>query len=184
MAVTKTGAKRKVVYNPKYLFVTPFVDGVKGSVTYQIEDVIKDTTSITQNDNTETKIEKEFSADALINVIQAGDYVFACEIGDMQEDLLEKLCGYKKDAVSGKVYAPSGYTELFAEVSLVLEFGGKLIAATLPKVQLNSKTTIDSLSSNVGRISMNGSGLNIELTDGSNKYTTPYLVDFDFKLPV
>lgn len=183
MAVVKTGAKRKVIYNPKYLFVTPFTGGVKGNTTYQIEDVIKDSTSITQNDNTETKVEKEFSADALINVVQAGDYVFACEIGDMQEDLLEKLCGFKKDAVSGKVYAPAGYTEVFAEIALVFEFDGKYTASIMPKVQLNSKSTMDSFSSNVGRISVNGSGMNLEMTDGSNKYVTPFIVDFDYQLP-
>lgn len=183
MAVTKSSVSAKKIYNPKFIYVTPFADGVKGETTYSLEDIIRDSTQITQEDAEETQVENELKAEPIINNIKAGAYTFATEVGDMQADLLKALVGFSVDDTSHKAYAPAGYTEVFAEVTLVFEVGGKYIAAIMPKVQLNSKVLIDSLSSSVGRISVSGIGYTLEVTDGMKKYISPYYMDFDFTLP-
>lgn len=183
MAVVKSSLKAVKVYNPKFIYLTPLADGVKGETTYSLEDIIRDTTTISQEDAEETAVENELKSEPIINNIKAGAYTFATEVADMQADLLKALTGFSVDETSGKAYAPAGYTEVFAEIALVFEIGGKYVAAIMPKVQLNSKVTIDSLSSSVGRVAINGVGYTMEITDGMKKYDSPFYVDYDFTLP-
>lgn len=184
MAVTKTGAKAVKLYNPKYLYITPFADGVKGETVYMVENVVRDTTTITQNDNEENPVDNEFVSEPIVNNVVAGSYTFNTEVGDLQGDLVKALAGFDVDAVSSKIYAPSGYKEVFAEITLVFDAGnGKYYAAIMPKVQLNSTVLIESLNTSVGRLTIAGTGYNLEMTDGDNKYTTPFMIDPDFTLP-
>ena len=184
MAVTKTSATSLKVYNPKYLYITPFTDSTtKGSTTYMVEDVVRDSVTLTQEDNEENPVENEFSSTPIINNITAGSYTFTAEVGDLQGELAKALAGFDVDSTSGKIYAPSGYVEVFAEIALVFESGSSYIAAILPKVQLNSIVLIESLNSSIGKITINGTGYELEMTDGSNTYTTPFIIDPDFTLP-
>lgn len=181
--VVKSSLKSVKVYNPKYIYITPFADGVEGETTYSLEDIIRDSTEITQEDAEETSVDNELKSEPIINNIKAGSYTFTTEVGDMQADLLKELTGFSVDETSGKAYAPSGYIEVFAKIALVFEIGGKYVAAIMPKVQLNSKVTIDSLSSSVGRVTINGTGYSVEITDGMKKYNSPYYMDYDYALP-
>lgn len=97
----------------------------------------------------------------------------------MQQLLLEKLCGYKKGTNNtDRVFAPSSYTPIYAEIALAFKISDtKYVAAVLPKVQLNSKATFDSLSSSMGRITLAGTGLNIAVQDGSDTIETPFYID-------
>lgn len=169
------------VYNPYALYVTPWSsETTKGSTTYMLDEVIRDTTTITQEDPSENKIENEFSSAPIINTITLGSYTFSAEVADMSPELLQILCGYTVDTNKEKAYAPSTYAPLYAEISLVFAAtGGKYIAATLPKVQLNSKATLDSLSTSMGRITLAGTGLNATV-DGKQ---TPFVLDTEFELP-
>jgi hypothetical protein len=180
MAVTEITNKVKV-YNPYALYVTPWTsETTKGSATYKLDEVIRDTTTITQEDPTENKIENEFSSAPIINTVTLGSYTFSAEVADMSPELLQILCGYSVDTNKEKAYAPSTYAPVYAEISLVFAAtGGKYIAATLPKVQLNSKATLDSLSSSMGRITLAGTGLNASI-DGK---TTPFVIDTKYELP-
>ena len=180
MALSEITNKVKV-YNPYALYVTPWSsETAKGSTTYKLDEVIRDTTTITQEDPTENKIENEFSSAPIVNTVTLGSYTFSAEVADMSPELLKILCGYTTDTNNEKAYAPSTYAPLYAGISLVFAAaGGKYIAATLPKVQLNSKATLDSLSSSMGRITLAGTGLNATV-DGK---TTPFVLDIDFDLP-
>lgn len=180
MAVTTITNKVKV-YNPYALYVTPWSsETTKGSATYKLDEVIRDTTTITQEDPTENKIENEFSSAPIINTVTLGSYTFSAEVADMSPELLQILCGYSVDTNKEKAYAPSAYAPVYAEISLVFAAaGGKYIAATLPKVQLNSKATLDSLSTSMGRITLAGTGLNATV-DGKQ---TPFVLDTEFELP-
>lgn len=181
MAVIEITNKVKV-YNPYAIYVTPWTsETTKGSSTYKLDEVIRDTTIITQEDPTENKIENEFSSAPIINTVTLGSYTFSAEVADMSPELLQILCGYTTDTSKEKAYAPSTYAPVYAEISLVFAAtGGKYIAATLPKVQLNSKATLDSLSTSMGRITLAGSGLNATV-DGKQ---TPFVLDTEFELPV
>lgn len=180
MAVSTISSKVKV-YNPYALLVTPWTsETTKGTNTYKLDEVIRDTTTITQEDPTENKIENEFSSAPIINTVTLGSYTFSAEVADMAPELLKILCGYTTDTNNEKAYAPSTYAPLYAEISLVFSsIGGTYIAATLPKVQLNSKATLDSLSSSMGRITLAGTGLNATV-DGKQ---TPFVLDTQFELP-
>ena len=180
MAVQEITNKVKV-YNPYALYVTPWTsETTKGTATYKLDEVIRDTTTISQEDPTENKIENEFSAAPIINTVTLGAYTFSAEVADMSPELLQILCGYTTDTNKEKAYAPSTYAPLYAEISLVFaSVGGKYIAATLPKVQLNSKATLDSLSTSMGRITLAGTGLNASV-DGKQ---TPFVLDTEFELP-
>lgn len=180
MALAELTNKVKV-YNPYALYVTPWTsETTKGSTTYKLDEVIRDSTTISQDDPTENKIENEFSSAPIINTVTLGSYTFSAEVADMSPDLLKILCGYTTDTANEKAYAPSTYAPLYAEISLVFAAtGGTYIAATLPKVQLNSKATLDSLSSSMGRITLAGTGLNATV-DGKQ---TPFILDTAFELP-
>ena len=181
MALKDVSATKVKIYNPFGLYVTPFTnETTKGTNTYFLDEVIRDTTTITQEDPTENRIENEFGSAPILNNVQLGSYTFSAEVADMQPELLQILCGYSTDTNKEKAYAPSTYAAVYAEISLVFSAaGGKYIAATLPKVQLNSKATLDSLSSSMGRITLAGTGLNANV-DGK---TTPFVLDTEFDLP-
>lgn len=180
MALTELTNKVKV-YNPYALYVTPWTSETsKGSSVYKLDEVIRDTTTITQEDPEENKIENEFGSAPIINTVTLGSYTFSAEVADMSPELLKILCGYSTDTNNEKAYAPSTYAPVYAEISLVFAAtGGTYIAATLPKVQLNSKATLDSLSTSMGRITLAGTGLNATV-DGKQ---TPFVLDTAFELP-
>lgn len=176
MALKDISESRVKIYNPFGLYVTPFKnENEKGDETYFLDEVIRDTTTITQEDPTENKIENEFGSAPILNNVQLGAYTFSAEVADMQPELLNALCGYIEDGK--KSYAPSTYTPVFAEIALVFKAGEtKYVAAILPKVQLNSKATFDSLSTSMGRITLAGTGLNLTV-DGKS---TPFYLDADY----
>ena len=119
----------------------------------------------------------------IINNIIAGSYTFATEIGDLQSDLLSDLLGFKVDATSKTAYAPDGYVEKFAKIEMVFQAGEKYRAVVIPKLQLSPTITLDSMSTTIGRIALGGTALTTEVTDGSNKYQTPFYIVEDYTLP-
>lgn len=183
MAVTKTGATAVKIYNPYAMYITPFADGVKGTKTYQMQDIVRDSTSVSQDDAEENRVENEYGSAPIANNMKQGSYTFTTQVADYQTGLLKDLAGFEIDEVSGKAYAPATYKEVFAEVALVFQSGEKYYAAILPKVQLNTKTTLESFSTSVGTLTINGVGYMMEMKDGDNDYTTPFIFDDDYVLP-
>lgn len=179
MALKDISTGKVKIYNPYGLYVTPYKnENEKGEETYFLSEVIRDTTTITQEDPTENRIENEFSSAPILNTVQLGSYTFSAEVADMQPELLKALCGYVIDGK--KTYAPSVYTPVYAEIALVFKLSeGQFVAATLPKVQLNSKATFDSLSTSMGRITLAGTGLNMSV-DGRE---TPFVLDAAYVRP-
>lgn len=176
--VTNIASKHLQVFNPDALYVTPFDGDSRGTTTYKLTEVIRDTTTISQDDPTENKVENEFGSAPILNNVQLGSYTFSAEVADMQQDLLVALCGYIKGETADRTFAPSTYTPVYAEIALAFKTGdNKYVAAVLPKVQLNSKATFDSLSTSMGRITLAGTGLNIAVQDGPGTKETPFYID-------
>lgn len=175
------------VFNPTAIYVTPFTinsegNSVRGTETYQLNEVIRDSTSITQDDPEETAIENEFGSAPIINNVTLGSYQFSAQVANMHQTLLNKLCGFKVGKIkTDRVYAPSTYVPIYAEIVLAFQVDAdKVVAAVLPKVQLNSKATFESLSSSMGTITLAGTGQNIALsdTDASGKpIESPFYID-------
>lgn len=183
--VHKSSTTKKTVYNPKFLAITPYEDNALGDDVYLLQEVIRDSTSISQDEAETNNIENEFSSSPIVTNVVPGSYNFAANVGDMQADLLKALMGFKVDATSGIAYAPAGYVEVFAKVELVFQVGGTAaeptyLAVVLPRVQLNASVTIESLNSSVGTIAIAGIANEVEVTDGSNTYRTAMYVDPDF----
>ena len=178
-SVTNIDSTALKVFNPDAIYVTPFAENVRGTTTYKLSEVIKDSTSINQDDPETQKIENEFSSAPILNNVTLGSYQFSAEVADMQSTLLEKLCGYTKGTTAtDKTFAPAKYVPIFAEIVLAFKVSdSKTVAAVLPKVQLNSKATFESLSSNMGTITLAGTGQNIAVQDGDTTVETPFYVD-------
>lgn len=183
MATTITGTRgtSKKIYNPKFIFITPWKDEKNpGTKAWKCEDVIRDTTTITQEENTENVVENELESSPIINNIIAGNYTVSTEIADLQPDLLTDLLGFQVSTDKLKAYAPSGYKTKYAEFSLVFQNpDGTYTAAILPQVQLNPTVTIDSLSTSLGRIVLSGTSKAVAV----NGITTPFYIDYAYKLP-
>ena len=181
--IKETGALH--ILNPDALYVTPLVKGSDGEYskdgskpTYKLKEVIRDTTTIAQEDPTENKIENEFGSAPIESNMQLGNYTFSAEVADMQQDLLVDLCGYVKGDATDRTFAPATYSPVYAEIALVFNAGGgKYVAAVLPKVLLNSKATFDSLSTSMGRITLAGTAQNIQVSDGTGVKNTPFYID-------
>lgn len=186
--VTSTGNGAVKLSKPSHIIIRPFTaDGIAGNDYYDLDDVVRDTTSISQDDNDTTDIERETSDTPILSIVTTGKYQFAAEVADTQADVLSALCGFIKDT-DGKVYAPSGYKLLYAEVAVVFDNadGTTCTALILPKLQLNSKTTIESLNSNLAKVALAGTGQLAEITkaDGSTKIKVPFYIDPSYTLPV
>lgn len=95
MAVNKTGAKAKKFIKPSYIVATLFTgseqDDVPKGDSYILEDVVEDTTSISQDDNDVNDIECETSDSPIISIVKLGKYQFTAEVADTQKDLLIAL---------------------------------------------------------------------------------------------
>lgn len=184
--VTSTGNSAVKLSKPSHIIVRPFnASGVAGDEYYDLDDVVRDTTSIAQDDNDATDIERETSDTPILSIVTTGKYQFAAEVADTQADVLSALCGFTKDT-DGKIYAPSGYKLMYAEVAVVFDNAdGTHTALILPKLQLNSKTTIESLNTNLAKVALAGTGQLAEITkaDSKTKIKVPFYIDPKYALP-
>ena len=93
------------------------------------------------------------------------------------------LCDFTYDETTKKVYAPAAYKAKYAKVDVV--FGTK--AVVVPKVQLNSKVTMESLNTSVGKIALAGTAqlasLKIGASGTQKTIKTPYYLDEDYTMP-
>ncbi len=182
--VHSTGASAIKLSKPTHIIVRPYTTaGVAGEDYYDLDDVVRDTTSISQDDNSTTDIERETSDTPIYSIITTGKYQFSAEVADTQADVLVALCGFTKGTSDNKVYAPSGYTNMYAEVAVVFENGGKNVALILPKLQLNSKTTIESLNTNLAKVALAGTAQLADITVNGKAAKVPFYIDNDYTLP-
>ena len=182
--VTSTGAGAIKLSKPSHIIVRPFNGDAAGDDYYDLDDVVRDTTSISQDDNDTTDIERETSDTPIMSIVTTGKYQFAAEVADTQAPVLTALCGFTK-GTDGKIYAPSGYKLMYAEVAVVFDNadGTTHTALILPKLQLNSKTTIESLNSNLAKVALAGTGQLVEVNDDSGTRKTPFYIDPAYTLP-
>ena len=173
--VTNTGAGALKLVKPDAIVVTLFTgeetDDIPKGDSYVLDDVIRDTTSIAQDDNSTSDIERETSDTPILSVVTSGKYQLAAEVADTQKDLLVALCD------------PAAYKTKYAKVDVV--FGTK--AVVVPKVQLNSKVTMESLNTSIGKIALAGTAqlaaLKIGASGTQKTIKTPYYLDENYTMP-
>lgn len=185
--VTNTGAGALKLVKPDAIVVTLFAgteaDDIPKGDSYVLDDVIRDTTSIAQDDNSTSDVERETSDAPILSIVTSGKYQLAAEVADTQKDLLVALCDFTYDETTKKVYAPAAYKIKYAKVDIV--FGTK--AVVVPKVQLNSKVTMESLNTSVGKIALAGTAqlaaLKIGASGTQKTIKTPYYLDENYTMP-
>lgn len=190
--VTNTGSTAIKLVKPKYIVASLYTgaeaEGAEpAGDTFILEDVVRDTFSISQDDNDTTDIERETSDTPIKSIVTLGAWQIAAEVADTNGELLAGLCGFTYDATVKKAYAPSSYEERYAKVSVAFtnpKDNTKLSAYTLPKVQLNSKMTIESLNSNIGRIALAGTAQLAKVSVNGGTIDTPFYAEEEYTLPV
>lgn len=156
MADATVFGTRRVFANLKHLYMTPWE--VVGSVeklsdtTYDIVDVVADTTSVEQAENEVNTLDHEFSNTPLYENVNLGDKTFTCESIDLQDDVLATLFGWTKG--TDGVYAPTSYKDLY--VAIELGFNSTDDVVVLPKVKLNSRAVVASMKTDASRANITG----------------------------
>lgn len=151
---------RRVFSNLAYIRVTPWSTETSGpdKDTYDITEVVADTTSIEQADNDSNVLEHEFSANPLFENITLGDKTFSCESIDLQDAVLKGLFGWKALSSDAGVVAPTEYKHMYATIEM--GFVNSEDEIVLPKVLLNSKTVIASMKTDASRANITGTCYN------------------------
>ena len=152
-------AERRVFSNLAYVRVTPWSTETSGpdGDTYDITEVVADTTTVEQAENETNTLEHEFSSAPLYENIQLGDKTFACESIDLQNAVLKGLFGWKEVVGEGgakSLVAPVAYKALYATIELGFVNTDDVII--LPKVLLNSRAVIASMKTDASRANING----------------------------
>lgn len=153
MAKVELGARR-TFSNLKAALFTPWTDEkTLGEETYDLVDIVADTTSVEQEDNEVNTIEHEFSGSPLVENISLGSKTFTTECIDMQNDVLKGMFGWATDE-AGNAFAPKTYKPLYCKIEL--QFNSTEDIVVLPKVLMNSKAVFASMKTDVSRANLSG----------------------------
>ena len=154
MAKAEIG-ERRVFSNLAYVRATVWASETSGptGLTYDITEVVADTTTVEQAENESNALEHEFSSAPLYENIQLGDKTFACESIDLQNEVLKGLFGWI-ETTEGALIAPVAYKALYATIELGFVNSEDVII--LPKVLLNSRAVIASMKTDASRANING----------------------------
>ena len=154
MAATVIDAGRRVFTNLKSIIFTPWTsESALGSTSYDLVNIVGDTTSVEQADNDVQTIEHEFSSSPLYEAVTYGDKTFTCECIDFQNDVLKNLFGWDVQE-GGDAFAPLDYKDLFCKVEM--QFNSTNDIVVLPKLKMNSKAVLSSLKTDASRGTISG----------------------------
>lgn len=149
---------RRVFTNLKYIYFTPWTKSESGedqigSTTYDLVNIVGDTTTIEQEDNEINEIAHEFSSEPLYENITLGKYSFTTECIDFRNEVLVNLFGWEVDG-NNNVYAPIDYKEKYCAIEM--GFNSTDDVVVLPKVKLNSKAVLASMKTDASRATISG----------------------------
>lgn len=151
---TVLDSSRRVFANLKYLYFTPWTDeSTLGTTTYDIVNIVGDTTSVEQEDNEVNEIPHEFSSEPLYENVTLGNKTFTCECLDFQNDILKEMMGWDTDE-AGNAFAPIQYKDLYCKIEMGFNSTDDIVV--LPKVKLNSKAVLSSMKTDASRGTITG----------------------------
>ena len=154
MANTVIDAGKRVFANLKAILFTPWTDDkTLGATTYDLVNIVGDTTSVEQADNTVNEVPHEFSSTPLYENVTLGAKTFSCECIDFQNDVLKNLMGWAVE-IAGDAFAPIAYKDLYCKVEL--QFNSTADVVCLPKVKLNSKAVLSTMKTDASRGTITG----------------------------
>lgn len=174
MATTVIDAGRRVFANLKYLYFTPWTDeSTLGETTYDLVNIVGDTTTVEQAENDINSLEHEFSNEPLYENITLGEKSFTTECIDFQNTVLKALFGWKTDE-AGSALAPTTYKDLYCKIEM--GFNSTEDVLVLPKVKLNSRAVISSMKTDASRGNITGTCYSAYVTAGTLKDWTDMAV--------
>lgn len=171
-SATKLTGERLVFANAEYFHVTPYVAGSEESVgdtTYDIVDIVGDTLSFTQDENTINAKEWEFGDTPLFETVNLGNWQFAATCVDFRNEIMQALYGWtvKGDAI----VAPNAYKDLYAVVEVGFKNEDKAIL--VPKLKLNSRATLANFKTGTGEGELAGTAYNSDFKIGAESVSAP-----------
>lgn len=177
---------------PQYIVATEWLDTDTDSASgdsYILEEIERDTTSLSQDDNDTSDIECETSDTPIDTIVTLGKWQVSAECDNLNDDLLVALCGFTKDSTGGNVYAPGAYTDKYIQFDIVYKTGEDssgndvLVAMRVPKLKLNAKIVLESLNSDLGNITIAGTAQNIRATVNGKTINSPFVKVASYTLP-
>lgn len=174
MATTVLDAGRRVFSNLKYLYFTPWTDeSTLGTTTYDLVNIVGDTTNVEQEDNEVNELPHEFSSENLYENINLGRKNFTTECIDFQNDVLKELMGWEVTE-AGDAFAPIVYKDLFCKIEM--GFNSTDDVVVLPKVKLNSRAVLASMKTDASRGNITGSCYSAYVKAGTTEKETDMAV--------
>lgn len=174
MATTVLDAGRRVFANLKYLYFTPWTDeSTLGTTTYDLVNIVGDTTSVEQAENDVNELPHEFSSENLYENVTLGKKNFATECIDFQNDVLKQLFGWEVGE-GGDAFAPITYKDLYCKIEMGFNSTDDVIV--LPKVKLNSRAVIASMKTDASRGNISGSCYSAYVKAGTKEQETDMAV--------
>ena len=171
---TVLDAGRRVFANLKYLHVTPWTDeSTLGSATYDLVNIVGDTTSVEQAENEVNELPHEFSSENLYENVTLGKKTFTTECIDFQNDVLKQLFGWEVGE-GGDAFAPITYKDLYCKIEMGFNSTDDVIV--LPKVKLNSRAVIASMKTDASRGNISGSCYSAYVKAGTKEKETDMAV--------
>ena len=170
MAKTVLDSERRVFTNLKAILFTPWTsESAVGENTYDLVNIVGDTTSVEQADNNVNEIEHEFSSEPLYENITLGKKSFTCDCIDFQNDVLKNLFGWETTE-GGDAFAPITYKDLFCKIEMQFNSTNDIIV--LPKVKMNSKVVLSTMKSNVSKGTISGTCYSAYVKAGTKEEET------------
>lgn len=170
MAKTVLDSERRVFTNLKAILFTPWTsESAVGETTYDLVNIVGDTTSVEQADNNVNEIEHEFSSEPLYENITLGKKSFTCDCIDFQNDVLKNLFGWETTE-GGDAFAPITYKDLFCKIEM--QFNSTNDIVVLPKVKMNSKVVLSTMKSNVSKGTISGTCYSAYVKAGTKEEET------------
>lgn len=174
MAKTVIDSGKRVFTNLKSIVFTPWTDDETiGEASYDLVNIVGDTTQLEQADNDVSAIEHEFSSSPLYETITLGDKTFTCECIDFQNPVLKNLLGWEVTE-SGDAFAPVDYKDLYCKVEM--EFNSTEDIVVLPKLKMNSKAMLASMKTDVSRATISGTCYPAFVKAGSTEKKTDFAI--------
>ena len=174
MAKTVIDSGKRVFTNLKSIVFTPWTDDKTiGEASYDLVNIVGDTTQLEQADNDVSTIEHEFSSSPLYETITLGDKTFTCECIDFQNPVLKNLMGWEVTE-SGDAFAPIDYKDLYCKVELSFNSTDDIVV--LPKLKMNSKAMLSSMKTDVSRGTISGTCYPAFVKAGTTEKKTDFAI--------
>lgn len=159
----------------KQVLFTPW-DGDTLDLTgdrYDLQNLVGDTVSITQDDNDVNEIPCETRDEPLYEAITLGKYQVTMESGDINPELLAVCLGFKANAGNTIAYAPGSYVKKYAHIEVVMD----KMSFIVPRMLISPNLAIETLKTGIARGVIAGSAYSVDVATGvGTKRATPFFV--------